>query len=385
MGTKKLKLLIFSKNLDGGTGTFLSQILKLKKNFQIVVCSLERSRFRQANDHGFNFFQKNPGYLSYYKLDLLLLIQIVREFLWLRKIIMRERPEVTLSIDTHSNLIALAAKEFVDRKIKSIVTTHNNLSAVVAAKLSPPLRLILKSLGGYFFNKADAVVCVSDGVGKNLVSFFSLLNKVRIIRYGLNSARIKKLETKPLNNEHKAVFDTGRTIISIGRFEEQKDFTTLIKAFCHVKMKIRDLDLVLIGEGEQREMLEDLVRKLKIRDCVHFLGWQKNVYPYLRSSDLFVLSSNYEGFGYVLLEAMSQGIPVISTDSPFGPREVLGGGEYGLLVPVGNVGKLSDAILTILQDKNEYKKYSLKSCERIKHFTEEKMLKSYEDLIKGLF
>ena len=98
-----------------------------------------------------------------------------------------------------------------------------------------------------------------------------------------------------------------------------------------------------------------------------------------------MLSSNYEGFGWVLLEAMTQTLPIISTDSPYGPREVLDNGRSGILVPVGNIEKMKAAILKVLMVKDEYKKYSQSSRDRVQFFSDKKMLLEYKKLINGLF
>lgn len=376
----KSKILIVIKNLDGGTGTFLSQILKLK-DFDFRVCVLERPRYGKVKIRNGYFFSKKPSHLASYGLNPLLYLRVPREFFWLQDITRREKPRLLLSIDTHSNLLACLIKvQSQDQKV--IITTHNNVSAVVERKISKLLRPVLKFVGKYLFNKANRVVCVSSGVGKDFRKFFSVKKKIEIIHYGLDLTQVKKLESKSTpKSDYKILNDGKLKVISVGRFEEQKDFMTLIKTFKEVDEK-KELDLILIGDGGQKSMLQSLVREQGIEKSVYFLGWRDNIFPYLAASDLFVLSSNYEGFGYVLLEAMSQGLPIISTDSPFGPREVLDNGKHGKLVPVGDENKMSKAILSLINDKEEYNKYSKRSIERVRFYSEKKMLNKYRGLIQ---
>jgi glycosyltransferase involved in cell wall biosynthesis len=135
-------------------------------------------------------------------------------------------------------------------------------------------------------------------------------------------------------------------IVSVARLDEgQKDHKTLIRAFAQLRERqLSTADLVLIGEGRDEAALEQLAVELGIRPSVHFLGFCPNPFPYIRQAEMLVLSSRYEGFGMVLGEAMALGTPVISTDCPTGPRDLLEDGLGGLLVPVGDVDEMARAI-----------------------------------------
>lgn len=135
-------------------------------------------------------------------------------------------------------------------------------------------------------------------------------------------------------------------IVSVARLdEEQKDHKTLLRAFAQVREReLSTADLLLIGEGRDQAVLEQLAEELGIRSSVHFLGFCSNPFPYIRQAEMLVLSSRYEGFGMVLGEAMALGTPVISTDCPTGPRNLLEDGKGGLLVPVGDVDEMARAI-----------------------------------------
>jgi glycosyltransferase involved in cell wall biosynthesis len=138
-------------------------------------------------------------------------------------------------------------------------------------------------------------------------------------------------------------------IIGAGRFQRQKDFPTLLRAFSLLRGS-RPCRLVLLGEGGGQRKLEGLISELGLTSDVDLPGFQANPYPFLARADLFVLSSVWEGSPNVLTEAMALGTPVVSTDCPSGPRELLDGGKYGPLVPVGDVEALAAAMANTLDD-----------------------------------
>lgn len=387
MMDKKVKILVLVNNLDSGTGTFTIQMLGLKKNFNIIVGALEH-KHRLVKQMGVKiyYFSNDISHINYYSLGLSLSLQLLKEIKWVNKIVNREHPQIILGTDLHSNLLAAIGKVFLRQNAKTILTTHVNLPAVIERKASGLLKQPLLLIGNYFYSRADAVVCVSRGVAGAIRKLFSFRREIITIPYGLDAGSIKIKSRDRVSKDEDAIFKIKATkrIISIGRFDAQKDFSTLIRAFSLVKKKLEDVELLLLGDGYQRDELERLVQDLGLQSCIHFLGWKANVYPYIKRSDVFVLSSRYEGFGYVLLEAMFLGIPVVSTDAPFGPREVLDNGKYGILVPVGNVETMTKAIIKLLKDKAIYKQYSQKSRERIKSYTEEKMLNSYKNIILNL-
>jgi len=314
---KIIKLLILVKHIEGGTGTFVSQLLKLKKldkNLAIEILILGKQKYRLFHNKKtrIRYFNGIDAYPEYYQLDLTTILLVLKELLWLRKVIQSIQPDIVLSIDTHCNLLASVVKYYFFRNMRIIISTHNNISAVTEKKLSSFLCLLLKKVGGFFFKKADYIVCVSKGVTRDFKLFFSLNKRMVIIPYGIDMKQTISLSNKRLSKSDKTLFeDKYKKIVSIGRFEVQKDFDTLIQAFALVYQKNPLAHLYLIGDGYDKQRLMGLTKQLNINNVVYFLGWKQNIYPYLKHSDLFVLSSEYEGFGWVLLEAMSQGLPII--------------------------------------------------------------------------
>ncbi len=155
----------------------------------------------------------------------------------------------------------------------------------------------------------------------------------------------EELKAKAVANIHHPWLDDQRTpvLVSVGRLTPQKDFLTLLRAFALVRQTC-PAKLMIIGDGEEREKIEGLIRRLELLGDVELTGYLPNPYPYIRRSALFVLSSKYEGLPGVLIEAMYCGVPLIATDCPSGPREILDGGRHGRLVPVGDPETMASAI-----------------------------------------
>jgi glycosyltransferase involved in cell wall biosynthesis len=165
-------------------------------------------------------------------------------------------------------------------------------------------------------------------------------------------------------------------VVTIGRLQKMKDHESLIKAFKLVKKKV-DCKLMIIGEGEEAASLEMMVDDLGLRESVRLMGGLENPYPYLREADVFVLSSIYEGFGNVLVEALSLGKNVVSTDCTGGPAYILNYGEFGTLVPVGAVEEIAEAIVMNLKAPAEKEKL----IRRAREFSVEVSGKRYSEIM----
>ena len=140
-------------------------------------------------------------------------------------------------------------------------------------------------------------------------------------------------------------------LITVGKLKAVKDHVTLLNAFARIVVENDQASLLKFGVGAMRSGLEQQVGELALVDRVSMPGYVQDPYPYYLAADLFVLTSEYEGFGNVIVEAMECGLPVVSTDCPSGPREILDDGEYGKLVPVGDADALAAAMLASLKEE----------------------------------
>jgi glycosyltransferase involved in cell wall biosynthesis len=193
------------------------------------------------------------------------------------------------------------------------------------------------------YRLAHARVGVSSGVAADSSKLaYMKANGFQVI-YNPLLYENKIVDTSNVDAHNTWGVNRGARILTVGRFKSQKNQTLLINAFAKIK-SISNAKLMLIGNGNDADKLQELVAKLGISDQVEFLGYQNDPTPFYATADLFVLSSDYEGFANVIVEALSFGLPVVSTDCPSGPSEILENGRYGRLVPVGDVDALAQAI-----------------------------------------
>ncbi|HQH28782.1 MAG TPA: glycosyltransferase, partial [Oligoflexia bacterium] len=169
-------------------------------------------------------------------------------------------------------------------------------------------------------------------------------------------------------------------VLGCGRLREQKNFALLIKALASLREKVA-AKLVILGEGPQRKNLESLISELGLTADVSLPGEVENPLSYMAHASVFCLSSSWEGFGIVLVEALAMGLPVISTDCPSGPAEILDGGRFGELVPVGDLPALSCALEAALTHKT-FDKNAL--IERASLFSSEAACREYRRLFAAL-
>jgi glycosyltransferase involved in cell wall biosynthesis len=258
----------------------------------------------------------------------------------------RERPKVMLTALNHANVVAVVAHALARVPTKLVVSVHNTLTFSNRFDRSARARALLP-LMRWAYPRASGVVAVSTGVADDLVNAIGLAReRISVVHNPVVTAEMSEQVGAPLDH-HWFAEGAPPVILGIGRLTPQKDFPTLLRAFAKVR-SVRNCRLVILGEGKQRADLEALVRDLRLHADVAMPGFVPNPFPWMRRASLFVLSSAWEGFGNALVEAMACGTPVVSTDCPSGPAEILAGGVWGRLVPVGNNDALADAVLATM-------------------------------------
>jgi glycosyltransferase involved in cell wall biosynthesis len=289
------------------------------------------------------------------------------------------QPEVLISFQ--SSVVAVWAQKLARSTTRLIVRESNTPSKAIAedkrllAKLVP----LLKRLS---YPRADVIVANSKGAAQDLARILHLpVQKIHIIYNPTYDDSILEKSQEPLNHPW---FQPGEppVILGVGRLTHQKDFATLIRAFAIVRKEL-ECRLVILGEGEERPKLEALAKELGIGEDVDLPGFVDNPYKYMARASLFVLSSRYEGLPNVLIEALACGTPVVSTDCPSGPREILMNGKGGLLVPVGNAEKMATAILKLLRDKSFAQSLLQFAREHLDRFKPETCVSKYIMLVEG--
>ncbi|MYN11829.1 glycosyltransferase [Pusillimonas sp. TS35] len=251
-------------------------------------------------------------------------------------------PRVMLSAMNYVNVVAVWARALSGASTRLVLSDHANLSQAMADAGGPVAR-VLPGIMRLSYPRADAVVAVSNGVADDLARRIGYpRDRIATCHNPIETVALVKQSGEPLSHPW---FTPGGPplIVGAGRLSPEKDFGTLIQAFNLVR-EGRPARLAILGEGTERPALEALVQSSPYRDDILLAGFQANPYNWMRAASVFVLSSRWEGFGNVLVEAMACGTPVISTACPSGPEEILGHGKWGRLVPVGDAPALADAV-----------------------------------------
>jgi len=371
-------LLILAKTIDGGTGTYLTNLLDtknlLKNEFNFSVAVLEEPIYMQRTNKNFYYMKKRDYSLQKYSLTYKNLSSFIKELFWIKKILQQTKPNIILTIDVNCNIHSALSKILFRKNFKTIFTTHSDLDGNLDQKSTTFLKFILKKVINLFYNRADLNICVSKDLSNSLGSSFGIKSKSITIFNGLEMSGSPKKNSRSVNNR----------ILTISRLDKQKDHLTLLKAFELVIKKIKNAHLLLVGDGPLKNELIYFVTKNNLDKNVEFIGWQNNINEFFLNSDIFVLSSHREGFPYALIEAMSFGLPVVCTNTPYGPREILDGGKYGYLIPMRGYIEMKDAILELLENKEIYKNYSQLAFKRSHLYTSKRMVNEYANVIKEL-
>lgn len=258
----------------------------------------------------------------------------------------RVKPDAMVSALNHANCVAVWARWFSRQKTRLVLTEHSHLSTATTNSRTLRGRLMPVFMRNAYA-KADAVVAVSSGVADDLAEVVGIArDTIEVIYNPVVTPGMLALSRETVADPWFEQ-DQPPVILSVGRLTAPKDYPTLLKAFAQLR-KQRAARLVILGEGEERESLEQLANELGIQDDVALPGFIDNPYAYMRAAALFVLSSRWEGLPTVLIEALACGTPVISTNCRSGPAEILDGGTWGTLVPVGDVDVLAQAMQTQL-------------------------------------
>ena len=286
----------------------------------------------------------------------------------LRKTICSLKPDLVISVLYTANILTLLSLS--QTKFIVIANEQNNPTA--------SLNNLWKVLQRFTYPKASKVVSISKGVN----AYFDWLptKKKSVIYNPLTSINDdKNIVNLPLN-----IDPNKKWIVAMGRLVEQKNFNMLLSAFHKIADKYPDWQLLIIGEGELRCQLEELRDKLGLTNQVFFPGRINNPFPILKESELFVLSSRYEGLAMVLLEAMACGLPIISTDCPSGRSEIIRDGIDGILVPNEDLSALTTAMDRLMSNEEQRKRLAIRAPEVKQRFGLEKIVAQWEALINEL-
>jgi glycosyltransferase involved in cell wall biosynthesis len=284
-----------------------------------------------------------------------------------------QQPAAVISSEAAGNCLLAFAATRLDKAVRPKIVLRE-VAVPLAARRADPYwqnRLAYR-LAPRLYPLADRVVSPGAAVRDELVTWFGV-SPDRAVSLGTNAvlsaARLTQLATP--------VTRANDLIVAVGRLSPEKDFATLIKAFAMVR-HTRRLRLHILGEGSERPALERLIGKLSLHDCIELPGFVPDPLPRLQRARLFVSSSRHEGFGNAIVEAMACGTPVVATDAPYGPREILG--HERNLVPVGDAGLLAEAILEALEQSIDRAALQRRAAD----FTTERTVEAFAQMLVSL-
>lgn len=291
----------------------------------------------------------------------------LKEMRFVASYVSSEKPDCVLPSLPRSKVAALWAMDLLPEFPPVIPTVRNALS-----HRNRTARIRYRRLLG----RSAHVVAVSDGIRDEVLTFAGLPpDRVSTIYNPVTTPELDELRRAP--PDHPWMTDGGPPVVlAAGRLKKHKDHATLLRAF-QVLARNRDLRLIVLGEGERQRRLEERVRALGLADKVSLPGWVDNPFAFMARAALFVLSSRHEGLPSVLIQALACGCPVVSTDCPSGPSEILEGGRIGPLVPVGDHAALADAMERVLDHPPDREML----MRRAAFFSADRAVDAYERLI----
>jgi len=304
--------------------------------------------------------------------------RVVSALMPLIRYLCSERPVAMLSAMSHANTIALVARGLSGVSTRVVVSERGTISGEYKLAKGVIPHLIYKLLPA-IYRTADGICTVSEGASLDLAKFARIpVHKISTIYNPFDLKLIENRAQQPLVHPW---FLTGQppVIMAIGRLNEAKDFPVLIRAFSRLR-ESHTARLLILGEGEMRPSLEEQVAECGLsQDELQMPGFVDNPYAYLARCALFVLSSRREGLPGSLIEAMACGTPVISTDCPSGPVEILEKGRWGSLVSVGDEQGLAEAMAAMLDTPRD----QLPDVrQRAKDFDQERAVEAYLNILR---
>ncbi len=281
-----------------------------------------------------------------------------------QKILKEENPDLVVSFTESANFVSILGCTIANKRKILIISVRTNLQHYST---------ITRAMARLLYNLSNKVVVPSYGL-KNLIYNIGIKKeKLRVINNPVQFIPNK-------NNLQNKVNFQKPYIIAVGRLSKEKGFGRLIESFSNLDT---DINLVFIGEGPERLKLEKLCKILNVERRVHFLGFMKDFDNYYKNARFLALTSYYEGWPNVILEAMSFRCPVIAFDCDFGPREIIQNNINGILVEQGNKNLLTKKMLKLIKDDEFHSILSKNAFKRAKDFQLDKIAEKWLNLLKN--
>lgn len=357
-----MRIIIISELAAGGVERVNYLLAKgLKSEHEVKILSVRGEGSQYINDVNYIVLNKKCGKEAFRSIIVTL---------------KKEKPDWVVACNHTATICALLYKYFYGKTSHCLFVVHSVYSSMFKYRRKSEL-ILQHYLPKIFniYNKCDAVVYVSRGVKCDFKKIYKIRDPKEYVIYNpVFNGMPKKYKT------HYDYSDSIK-IVSVGRLEVEKRQELLLYTVKILNERGINASLYLYGEGCLKEKLQKLSEVLFISDKVVFKGFSYNVIEELYQYDVFCLTSEFESFGNVIVEAMGAGVPVVSVDCPVGPREILDNGRYGVLVS-DTAEKIAEGILSIVNNNN-IEDMARKAHERAELFDLEKIIKNYREVIRG--
>ncbi|MEO0537406.1 MAG: glycosyltransferase [Cyanobacteria bacterium P01_A01_bin.123] len=282
----------------------------------------------------------------------------------------KHQPDIIFSMPWYFNIIAILARVFSRHKPKIIIGEHNICSLESQIEHGSSLKTrYLPILMRLTYGHSNGLIGVCHDTVKDLVEYVKISPHLptKVISNPIDIQGIQEESQAPASH---AWFNNPEmmTVLTVARMAKQKQLDVLLKTFAKVLEVEPTARLIILGEGPLRPDLEALAEKLEIQDYVSMPGYDPNPYSCMRKADVFVLASAWEGCPVALEEALACGTAVIVNDAPGGSKDIVNHGEFGVVVPSGDIDSLSKSILQLLTDVALKEHYQKQSLQRAKSF-----------------
>ena len=321
----------------------------------------------QYRDH----IESNVRYINFDKK------RVALSFFELRRELLRINADIVLSALFHVNVMALLVKALTPHINSRFIITERNAFTARIKGSTKWIDKLYPFLVKHLYKRADKVIGISKGVTADITHAANLSPAQTATIYNpVITDKSKVRLNESLNDPHMETLSHPRLITS-GRLVPQKDYPTLLKAFQEVLRRQPDATLTILGDGPNLPEVEALAHEFSLTDNIYMPGFVNNPLAYMKHADVFVISSRWEGFCNVIVEALYCGLPIVATDCPSGPAEILEDGKYGHLTTVDDAYALADAVLDALENKVDLDAQKA----RANQFTVAKICDTYETVI----
>jgi glycosyltransferase involved in cell wall biosynthesis len=375
MGSERLKILFFMSSLAGGGAerqvTRLLQHLDRRRFEPRLAVARLVGELRSEVPDDVPVFGLAPSWAGRSSIGVMASVRPLRRMLrdW--------QPHLIYSRMKHSNFASLRAIHGVSPPPKAVVCLSNTLSTHAERRLSLFGRYIRQALPS-LYEQSDAVICISEGIRREFESYSPAAAGKAVVIYNVG------LDDGQLSRAADAI-DEGTPprplVVACGRLTRQKGFDLLIQAIAQVRRHL-PVHLWILGQGPERDALQALIDGLGLGSSVRLLGFKEHPVSYFAKADAFVLSSRWEGFGSVLIEAMACGAPVLSTRCEWGPAEIISHGVNGLLCEPDSPEALGQGMLTLLQDRELATRLSAAARIASERYSVSAIVGQHEDLFR---